>query len=117
MFPSGIMSGTRWGGLLCVHPSWNVMSPCGSTLVGVAGAASAVVSGVCTLIGGVTCWGAALVEISANFLRADVCLSPNVVIGLVGVGLRRAWVSSAAACVAASSEDIIGKFSVSGGNL
>ena len=56
--------------------------------------------------------GAALVNISASFLIAAFCLSPNVVSGLVGVGLRRAWVRSADACVAASFEYSVGKVSV-----
>ena len=56
--------------------------------------------------------GAALVNISASCQRAAVCLSPNFVSGLVGVGLRRAWVRSASACVATSFEEIIGKVSV-----
>ena len=54
-------------------------------------------------------------NISASFLSADVCLSPNVVSGLVGVGLMRAWVRSAAAYVDASCENSLGKVSVSGG--
>ena len=73
------------------------MSPCGSTIRGGKGEASGVASGG----GGVTCGGGAtLLNISASCLRASVSLSPNVVSGLVGVGLRRKWVSSAAACVA-----------------
>ena len=59
--------------------------------------------------------GAALVKTSTSFLRSAVCFSPNFVIGLVGVRLRRAWVRSAAACVAASFENSIGKISVGGG--
>ena len=58
--------------------------------------------------------GAALVNISAICLRVAVCLSPNVVRGLVGVGLRRAWVRYAAACFDSSFQDSIGKVSVSG---
>ena len=54
-------------------------------------------------------------NISASCLRAAVCLSPNFVSGLVGVGLRRAWVRSADACVTASYEDSLDKVSVSGG--
>ena len=72
------------------------MSPCGSTLRGGAGSASGVVSGVCTLGGGVTIRGAALENISVIILSAAVCLSPNVVSGIVGVRLMREWVSYAA---------------------
>ena len=43
--------------------------------------------------------GAAVVNISAICLSAAVCLSPTVVSGLVGFGLRRVLVRSAAACV------------------
>ena len=60
--------------------------------------------------------GAALVNISEIFLGTSVCLSPNVVSGLVGVELRRAWVRSVAAYVAASCEGSIGKVNVSGKN-
>ena len=91
------------------------MYPYSSTLGGGAGAASEVVSESCTLGGGVTCGGAALVNISVSCLRAAFCLSPNAVSGLVGVELRKAWVSSMATCVAASCEDSLGKVSVSGG--
>ena len=58
--------------------------------------------------------GAALVNISASCLRYAVFFSPDDVSDLVGVGLMRAWVSSSAACFAASFEDILGKVSVSG---
>ena len=53
-----------------------------------------------------------LVKISVSCLRGAVCLSPNVVSGLVGVGLRRVWVRSTSACVAAPFKDIIDKVSV-----
>ena len=36
--------------------------------------------------------GANMLNISASFFRAGVCLFPNVVSGIVGVGLRRTWV-------------------------
>ena len=98
---SGMMCDTHWGGCLGARPGWNIMYPCGSTLGGSAGAAYGVVSGACTLRGGVTCGGAALVNISVNLRSADVCLSPKVVSGLLGVGLRRKWVRSAVECVAA----------------
>ena len=60
--------------------------------------------------------GAALLNISASFLRAAVCLYPSDVIGLVGVGSRREWARSAAACVAKSFDEILVNVSVSGGN-
>ena len=53
-----MMCGTHWVGRLVACPGWYVMSPCGSTLGGGAGAVYGVVSGVCTLGGGVTCGGA-----------------------------------------------------------
>ena len=112
---SGIMCGARWGGCLGARPGWNGISTCGSTLGGGAGSTSDVVSGVCTLGGGVTCGWCALVNISASFRSAAVCLSPNVVRGILGVGLRRTWVRYTAACFAASLEYSIGKVSVSGG--
>ena len=87
----------------------------GITLVFEAGAASVVVSRVCTLRGGVTCGRAALLKISTSFRSAAVCLSPSDVSGIVGVGLRIVWVRSMAACAAASLEYSIGKFSVAGG--
>ena len=51
-------------------------------------------------------------NISASCLRAAVCLSPNSVSGLVGVGLISVWVRSVAACVATSFEEILGMVSV-----
>ena len=58
--------------------------------------------------------GSALAKISTSYLGAAVCLSPKYVSGIVGIGLMRAWVRSAAACVAACFEEILGKVSVSG---
>ena len=51
---SRMMCVTRWGGHFGARPGWNVMYPCVSTLGGGAGAAYGVVSGICTLGGGVT---------------------------------------------------------------
>ena len=51
-------------------------------------------------------------KISASCWSAAVCLSPNGVSGLVGVGLRSVWVRFAAACVAAPLEDSLGKVNV-----
>ena len=76
------------------------------------GAASGISSGVCTLEGGVSWVGTALVKISASCLMAAVFLSPNDVSEIVGVGLKRKWVRSTSTCVAASFEDIIGNVSV-----
>ena len=58
--------------------------------------------------------GAALVKFFAICLRAAVCLTPNFVSGLVGVGLSRVWVRSAATCVSASYEYSLGNVSVAG---
>ena len=54
-------------------------------------------------------------DISESCLSAAVCLSPNVVSGLVGVGLIRVCVRSAAAYVDASCGNSLGKVSVAGG--
>ena len=110
----GMTCGKCWGGCLGVYPGCNVMSPCGSTLGGGAGATSDVVSGVCTLGGGLTSGGSSLVNISASFLSAAVCLYHNVVSGLVGFVLKRIWVISAAVFVAASFDGIIGNVRVAG---
>ena len=56
--------------------------------------------------------GGGLVKISGSCLRDAVCLSPNAMSGIVGVGLSKAWVRSAAAYVAASFDDSLGKVSV-----
>ena len=56
--------------------------------------------------------GAALVNICESLLSAAVLLSPNTVIGIVRVGMRRAWVRSSAACVVESCGYILGKVSV-----
>ena len=53
-------------------------------------------------------------KISASFFSTTISLSPNVVIGLVGVGLRRTWVRSEATCVDASFDKIIGSIRFSG---
>ena len=55
-------------------------------------------------------------KIYASCLSAAVFLSPKVVSGIVGVGLRRVWVRSTAACVAASCEYSLGKVIVAGKN-
>ena len=61
--------------------------------------------------------GASLVNISVSFLSAAFCLPPNIVIGLVGVGLRRVRIMYVDECVDASCEDSLGQFSVARGNL
>ena len=55
-------------------------------------------------------------RIYASCLSDAVCLSPNVVIGLVRVGLRRVWVRYTSVCVASSCEDSLDKVSVAGKN-
>ena len=57
---SGIMCGKCWFGRLGARPGWNVMSQCRSTLRGGEGAASGVISGICTLGDGVTSGGGKL---------------------------------------------------------
>ena len=47
-------------------------------------------------------------NISAIYFRAAVCLLPIFLSGLAGVGFSNACVRSAAACVAAYSEEILG---------
>ena len=46
--------------------------------------------------------------------RATVVLYFNVVSGLVGIGLMRAWVRSESACISTSFDAIIGNVRVSG---
>ena len=105
----GMMWSACWGDCLSASFGFDYMPPCGSTLGGDAG----VDSGVFTLGGSVTCEGADLLNISENCLRSDLCLSPHAVIGIVGVGLSRAWLRSSASIVAASFDNIIGNVSVS----
>ena len=93
------------------------MSPCGSTLGDGAGSAFGVAYGLFTLRGGVTCGGATMLNISASCFRGDFFLSPSVLSGLLGVGLRRVWVRSAVACDAASFDDILGNVRVAGKNF
>ena len=57
-----------------------------------------------------------MVKISVSFRSAAVCLSPFAS-GIVRVGLRREWVMPTDECVATSSEDSLGKVSVSGENM
>ena len=96
----GTIWGVCWGDSLRARPGWNDISLCGSTLRGGAGDASGVAYGIFNLGGGVTCGGEAMLNIWACCFRAAVFLSPNVMSGIVGVGLRRAWVRVATACVA-----------------
>ena len=53
--------------------------------------------------------------ISKNF-TSSVCLLHSVVSGILGFGLRRAYIRFAAVCVAASSEEILGKGRLDGNN-
>ena len=65
---------------------------------------------------GITCGGAVMLNISVSCFRVSVCLSPNVVSRILGVGLRRTLVSSEAAFVDASFDEILGNVRVAGGN-
>ena len=60
--------------------------------------------------------GAAMLNISASGFRAAVCLSPNVVSGIVGVWLMRVCMRSTAACVSTYFDDIIGNVRFDGEN-
>ena len=96
-------------GMLCTHvgpPSEVAQGPCLALSLGYAPLE------VVSLVG-----RAALLNIYASCLRASVCLSPNVVSGLVGVRLRRAWVRYMAACVDTSFEESLGKVSVARENM
>ena len=57
--------------------------------------------------------GAALLEVSDSYLKADFLFSPDILSGLVGVGLRRAWVRSVAESFAASFGEVLGNVRVS----
>ena len=109
------MSGTCWVCRLGDHPGWNVMSPCGLTIRVATGGVSGVVSGVCTLGGGVNYKGLTWRIFPSIFRSAAFCLYPNVVSGIVGIGFRMDLVRSVAACVAASLEESLGNVSVSRG--
>ena len=58
--------------------------------------------------------GSGLVE--ESFLMYTVCLSPKVLSGIVGIGLRRVWVRSVATCIASSFDNTLGNVRVAGGN-
>ena len=118
------MWSTRCGGSLGACPGWKYMLPCGTTLIGGAGIASGVDSGVFTrvfyccglpFVGVVTCVGKAMLKISVSLFRATICLLPNVVSRLVEVGLRRVCVRSLAACVSTPFYDILDNVMVDGG--
>ena len=127
---SGMMRGARWGGHPGACPGWKYMSPCRPTVRGGAGAAYGVSYGVSILRFGVgvfcrcsiafsgvgTCGEAAMLKISANLFRVNVCLRPIIMSGIVGVWLRISWVSSVAVRVSASSEYILGNGNVTGKN-
>ena len=55
-----------------------------------------------------------MVNISVSCFKAAVCLYPNVVSGLVEVGLRRAWERLSTKCVVTSFDEIIGNARVTG---
>ena len=55
-----------------------------------------------------------MVNISVSCFKAAVCLYPNVVSGLVEVGLRRAWARLLAKCVVTSFDEVIGNTRVAG---
>ena len=97
-----MMWGSPWVGRLGSHTSCNYMLPVGSTLGGCAKINYEVASGLTTLGGGVgDLWccgtsvigggswgGAAMLKKSNICFKAGVCLSPSVVGGIVGFGLR-----------------------------
>ena len=62
-------------------------------------------------------WGTAVLNMSASFLRADVCFYPRFEMGKDGVGLCRASVRSAAALVTASSGNRPSEFFWTGNSL
>ena len=57
-----------------------------------------------------------MLKISASGFNSSVYLLTRFVSGIVGYGLRRAWVRYVATCVAASSEGILGKGRIFGKN-
>ena len=69
------------------------------------------------VIGGGTCGGAAMLKISSICFKAFACFPPRVVSGLVEFGLKRAFIRSSAACVAMSSDEILGNGGVLGRNI
>ena len=73
-----------------------------------AGDASGVASGLFALGDGVTCGGAAMLNISPSCFRVAFCLYPDGVSGLVGFGLKRVWVRSVVECFSVSFDEIIG---------
>ena len=99
--------GLHWGGGLYARPVWSDMTPGGSTLEGGTGAASGVASEVYTLgsgvgafccggtvfVGGVAFGGTNMLKISARCFKSAVYLLNRIVSGIVGVGLRRTFVS------------------------
>ena len=92
------------------------MSLCGSNIGGGAGTAFRFASRVFSLGGGLTCGGASMLNISLSCYRDTVYLCSNFVYGLVGIGLRRVWMRSAAAYVDEYFDDIRDNFRVSGEN-
>ena len=119
----GIKWGACWDKGLASRPDLIDMWPVVSTLEGVAGDAFGVASGKNTIGGGagvfycgvdvlsgaVSQGETSMLKIDANCFNSAVCFYHIIGIGMVGVGLRRAWLRSAATCVAASSEEILGK--------
>ena len=67
-------------------------------------------------VGGVAYGGAAMLKIPVSCFKAAVFLSPIVVSGIVGAGLREAFIRFAAACIDTSSGEILGNVRLSGKN-
>ena len=128
--PYGITCSSIWSVGITSHPVLIDMSPGGSTLRGGSGATYGVASGLSTLrsgvgssycsgflvVGGVACGGLPMLKISTIYFKACVWFLPSVVIGIVGVGLRRMVLRSSTAWVSASFDNIVGKGRLVGNN-
>ena len=68
------------------------------------------------VFGGVGCAGAAMLNIPNSSFMATIRLFLRVVIGIVGVDLRRACKRSATACIYVSSDGILGTGRLAGKN-
>ena len=124
----GILWGNCWGGVL--DSPTGLIDICYSvfTLRGRAGAASWVASGMTTLRGGsgysssgsylvesgVALGGMSMLKIDNICFNDAFCSLTLFFSGFVVVELRRAWVRSTATCIAASSDDILGKYRLAG---
>ena len=97
---SGMIFGAFWDGDLAAWPRLSVIGYSVPTLGGGSGDYSDDGGVVGVGMGGcITSGGTSMLNISSSCFNAAIYLFTSCVSGIVGVGLRRSWVSSNTTCV------------------